>query len=155
MSEAIANTKILSERLQSTLSDTTTLEQSYFLSTPKGDIMYREISTSIQNLLTLLEEWNIHTQIHDQKTSYPQLSSTIRGHLADYNHRQRVLEAVKPVMTIASIALGENPRLTQGINCPHCHKYFSGRKFWKRFHQHRRDAHPNHNSLRFIARECE
>ncbi len=150
----ITATKILSERLQSTLSDTTTLEQSYFLSTPKGDVMYREISTSIQNLLTLLEEWNIHTQIHDQNTSYPQLSSAIQKHLADYNHRQRVLEVVKPVMTVASIALGNNPQLTKGINCPHCHKYFSGRKFWKRFHQHRRDAHPNYQQCEFISLEC-
>ena len=142
----------------SLLNDQSSNPDSYYLETPQAKILSREINTQFHHLFTLLEEWNLHTNIHcnspsrSQKSCYqanttPHLPPSLQSHLADYNHRQRVLEIVKPYMTIASLALQNNPEPRQSINCPYCGKYFKGPKFWKRFHQHRRDAHKNHHCV--------
>lgn len=124
-------------------------KNSYYPATSQGRLLFQEITSNLNHLITLLEEWNLHLEIHQDtstqsssRSSTPALSDSLQSRLADYNHQQQVLEIVKPYMTIASIAINSNPQSTrQSINCPYCGKFFKGPKFWKRFHQHRRDAH--------------
>ena len=131
---------------------------------PEEETIHREIISGATNLLQNFEELELLQKVHSLKYAH-QLPTNLQNSLADYQHRKRVLEIVQPMMMLVSMNMdysttSSNPNSGQeevcsplplsskskltNVTCPICQKQFWGKKFWKRYHQHRKDAHPNH-----------
>ena len=140
---------------------------------PEEETIHREIISGATNLLQNFEELELLQKVHSLKYAH-QLPTSLQNSLADYQHRKRVLEIVQPMMMLVSMnmdysttsstnsTLSPNSRQEEvcsplplsskssksrltNVTCPICQKQFWGKKFWKRYHQHRKDAHPNYS----------
>ena len=134
---------------------------------PEEETIHREIISGATNLLQNFEELELLKKVHSFKY-VNQLPTNLQNSLADYQHRKKVLEIVQPMMMLVSMnmdyststikkhsdtisdpttssldfSISQKSKLTN-VTCPICQKQFWGKKFWKRYHQHRRDAHPH------------
>ena len=102
----------------------------------------KEIENSVNHLINLLEDWSLLSMIHQNKYKL-QLPPILQKELQLYQHRQKIMEFVQPLMlTATALTIDQSQdKKHKSITCPHCQKQFWGKKFWKRYQQHKKDAH--------------